>query len=195
MKTKNIRKILKTALKNGKALKIKQRYDSLMRYGYPVGMADDWVVFHRITTGVMTLNGYMAVRVQDIEGVRTDTDFLMRALSALGESPMMQPDVVLTDLPQLLQSANERFPLLTVHLEAKWPDRLFVGRVDKIGKNAVHLLEIRSDAHWRRSISKYRYKDITQVAFGDGYVNALWMLGQQEWLARQESQQDGRNST
>lgn len=194
MKSPKIRKILKTALVAGKALQIKRRYDSFTRYGYPVGLDDDWVLFHQIHADVMTLNGYMAVRLVDLETVKADTGFLMRALTALGERPLPQPEIILTDLPRLLLSANERFPLVTIHPEVRSPDACYIGRVEKMGKNTIHLWEITPEARWRKAINRHPYKDITLVEFGDGYANALWMLGQKEWIARNENSQDERNS-
>jgi hypothetical protein len=194
MKIQKIRKTLATALAAGNALQIRRRHCGFNEYGYPVGIAEEWVLFHAIEADVMTLNGYMAVRIKDIEKVRPDTDFLMRALSALGESPIRQPDIILADLPSLLQSANEKFPLLNIHLEVRRPEECYVGRIARVGKNKIHLWSISPKARWWNSTYKYSYEEITLVEFGDGYVNALWMLGQQEWLIRSESIQDERNS-
>lgn len=194
MKSQKIRKILNAALKKGYALRFRRRQNSFNEYGYPVGIGEEWALFHVIEPDVMTLNGYMAVRVDDLEKVEPDTDFLMRALAALGEKPLVQPEISLNDLSSLLQSANARFPLVNIHLEDSRPGECYVGRVARVGKNRAHLWDISANARWRKTTYSYPLKDITLVEFGDGYTNALWMLGQKEWLARNEGAQDERNS-
>ena len=195
MKSLKIHKILKKSFKKGNALRFRRRHNDFDEYGYVVGMGDEWVLFHVIAADVMTLNGYMAVRIEDIEKAQTDTGFFRRALSALGESPLAQPGISLTDIPSLLQTANERFPLLNLHFEVRRPGKCYIGRVEKVGEKRVHLWEITPEAQWRETTWQYPLDDLTLVEFGDGYTNALWMLGQKEWLARNGRSHDEHNAS
>jgi hypothetical protein len=150
--------------------------------GYVVGVSELFVMLHVLDPDVMNLNGYIVLRREDIRRYRIRDDgefFLHRALKLKGIEPVLQPQINLLDFPELLASANERFPLITIHREIMNPETCFIGRVQKQTDKTVTLEEISPAAKWERT-RRYNFKDITRIDFGGGYEEALALVAQHE---------------
>jgi hypothetical protein len=85
--------------------------------------------------------------------------------------------VSVSSIEDLLRSAGRAFPLVTIHRESVNPDVCQIGRVVKVERGRVWLLEIDPDAKWKREPTPYRLSEITRVDFGGDYECALHMVG------------------
>ena len=83
----------------------------------------------------------------------------------------------MANIKDLLLSAREAFPLVTIHREQVDPDVCWIGRVHGVNRGRVSLLEIGPDAAWGDTPEEYRIREITCVNFGGDYENALYLVG------------------
>lgn len=129
--------------------------------------------------GDMRFDGFVCCRLADIRRLRVPCPygaFAEAALKKRGERKPKKPRVTLDSLPQLLESANRAFPLVTIHRE-KASDGCEIGRIIGIEKGRVSLLEINPDASWEKGPAAYPLREITRVDFGGGYEEALHLVG------------------
>lgn len=150
--------------------------------GYIVGVSESLVMLHVLCDNLMLLNGYTVLRTTDIRRYQIKDErecFMHRALKLKGIAPVPQPEISLSDHISLLTTADERFPLLTIHQELKYPNMCFIGKVEKLTKKKLTLEEIDPNAQWSRTRS-YKLKHITRIDFGDGYAGALDLVSAHE---------------
>jgi hypothetical protein len=155
--------------------------------GYVVGVSDDFVLMHILDPNLY-LNGYSVLRVGDIADIHilnSAESFMDRALKLRGIEPVLQPGIDLTGLPALLESANQHYPLITLHCENLDENICYIGRIRKMAEKKLVLEEINPCAQWER-VRCYKFKDITRVDFGGGYESALALVAEHEAsIARQ----------
>lgn len=151
--------------------------------GYIVSLSETFVLLHVLDGGHhMTLNGYVALPINEIKRVRVLDDydsFSDRALKLKGIFPQPQPDILLLDFPGLLSSADAHFPLISLYQERLDRGCCFIGRVQKLAKRSVRLHKINPAARWIET-EKFFFEDITRIDFGGGYEEALWLVSQNE---------------
>jgi hypothetical protein len=122
MDTEEIRASLEEAIRAGSLLDVSRSCDEHRLTGFVVGVGAEWLLLHQVNTDVMVTNGYTAIRRADVTETRVDGSFVPRALSLRGERGIPLPGVRLDALPELLAGLAERFPLVNVHTERRWPD-------------------------------------------------------------------------
>src|SRR5207244_3608196 len=101
-----------------------------------------------------------------------DESFISRALRLFGREPVIPVGIDLSDWAGLLTSVQRRYPLLMIETEKKEPGCGFIGRVVKQTARRMVLETVNTQGRWADK-QKFAFKDITQVVFDDGYVNAL----------------------
>ena len=124
------------------------------------------------------LNGYTVIRNDDVRRYRIldePSSFINRALKLKRIRPQPKPMVSIESMPELLSSANEGFPLITIHREKISDEVCYIGRLDKMTEKTFTLYEIDPDAEWE-GVHRYRFSDITRVDFGGGYEEALALV-------------------
>jgi hypothetical protein len=67
--------------------------------------------------------------------------------------------------------------LITIHLEETKPDVCYIGRIIDLNSEQLTLLEIDPDAEWDYKPEVFSLREITQVNFGGGYEDALYLVG------------------
>jgi hypothetical protein len=125
-------------------------------------------------------NGYQCFRVGDVRRMQAPSprsDFYENALKLRRERIPKMPRVSLASLPDLLQSASRKFPLVTIYREKVDPNVCQIGRVTKVAAGNLQMLGIDPDAKWYSSSDDYRLTEITRVDFGGGYEEALSLVG------------------
>ena len=147
--------------------------------GYVVGINDTFVLLQYLNSDTVTLSGYIALPLKQVKRVYVvgNENFLPRAVANKGIAPQMPLDVIITDFPGLISSANDHYPLITLVCEKKEPSHIYLGRVEQLGNKSVHLRPVDMRGEWVE-VRKFAYKDITRVEFGDGYSEALWRVTQ-----------------
>ena len=66
---------------------------------------------------------------------------------------------------------------MAIHHEQVDPDVCRIGRVLRVSRGCVSLLEINPDATWDTAPTDYPLKEITEVNFGGDYEDALYLVG------------------
>jgi hypothetical protein len=147
--------------------------------GFVVGVGRDWVLMASLDPSIH-LDGHTAVRIRDVSKVdrRGGPDtFVGRALMARGEWPPVAVEVDLDRVDDLIRTAAELSPLVTLHVEAHNPRVCFIGRPVRFGRKAVRLKEITPEAKWVERPTRWPFADITRVEFGGRYESALIIVG------------------
>lgn len=148
--------------------------------GFVVGVGDKWVLL-ALLDDLLILNGYVAVRLDDVEKVRRrggPDSMVGRALASRGQWPPVRADVRLDGkTTELLQSAAEQWPVVTLHLEHEDPTDCFVGRPVDYTTRSVDWLDISPEAEWCDNVVKHPLSQVTRVDFGGLYEEALVAVG------------------
>jgi len=124
-------------------------------------------------------DGFECFRVADVRNVREDpyAAFAEAALRKRRERVPRHPRVSVQRVDELLASAGRAFPLVTIHREQVDRKTCQIGRVEKVRRGRVSLLEIDPAAKWDEQPNGYRLSEITRVNFGGDYENALYLVG------------------
>ena len=140
--------------------------------GFVVGMSDKLLLLHVVDGSTLLLNGYSAIRLSDIHSYHVDETFVTRALRLLDRKPIVPEGIDLSGWAELLASVQRKYPLVLIETEKKEPGCGFIGRVAKQTTRYAALEKINTKGQWDET-EQFAFKDITQVEFDDGYVNAL----------------------
>lgn len=144
--------------------------------GFVVAVSDGLMLLHLVEGNTLLLNGYSALRLRDISSWRTDETFVPRALRLLERRPALPDGVSLTDWPSLIASAQQQFPLVMIETEKKTPGCGYIGLLVKQTKRHAVLKEVSPKGLWEENETTFASRDITQVKFGDGYIQSLAAL-------------------
>ncbi len=147
--------------------------------GFVVGVGNELLLLQLVDGNTLLLGGYAAVKLAHVRSYRVDKSFRTRALRLMERKPLVPDHVDLTDWASLLESLKNRYPLLMLEMEKKRPGCGFVGQVARQTSRYVTLEEVDTKGQWAEK-EKFRYKDITQIGFENGYVDALAQLVEHE---------------
>lgn len=173
---------LKRQLAKNRIIEIDRRAVSKeLTTGYLVGLSEQFLMLQLITDDYL-LDGYAVFPLNHIKRYRLVTKWnriAARALTARKLGPAVQPKICLDDLASMLTTANQRFPLITIYRERIADDECFIGKVGKMTEKTFELYQIDPGAKFDVA-RRYRFADITQVAFGGEYEKALWLVHEAE---------------
>jgi hypothetical protein len=142
--------------------------------GFVVDASENWVLAHLIDRDVAGLDGYAAVRFEglnDADVVDTDRDFIFRVLEHRGEGPI-DPGVPLEDHRSILGAVEARYPLVALGDSRRNPGEVAIGRITKVGKDAVTLRGVNTAGRWTKE-HEHPYSTIERIEFGRRYYDAL----------------------
>jgi hypothetical protein len=152
--------------------------------GFVVSMGAKWMLLQLVDdTGAF--DGHIAFRMRDIRRVRSDKTFAVRAAPQLPHWPPAAPDHVvdLNSTRQLLSTLAEASASGLIGIEkereryAQW-----IGVFDEIIGKHVYLLEVHPNGKWHKQPLGYNIRDITSVAIGGNYREALVLYI--DWAAK-----------
>lgn len=144
--------------------------------GYVVGIGSKWLLLAVLDDRIV-LDGYTAVRVDDIRKVRVkkNQSFVRRALEMREQwPPTRPPEVELDRTGDLIRSVAAAWPLVTFFAERDDPDLCYIGRPVAWSGKSADWLHITSQAEWDvDAIDRRHLRDVTRVDFGGLYEDAL----------------------
>jgi hypothetical protein len=142
--------------------------------GFVLDFNDSWILLHLLDWNTFTLNGYIAIRVQDIKRQRVfDTNgcWQSKATKANKLKPV-DPGVSIASLEEAIRSICKEFPVITIEKELVVGDACWIGRPAEFTANTITIHDLNTSAEWIGK-TKFNLKDITRLAFGGGYETAL----------------------
>jgi len=149
--------------------------------GFVVGTGPEFFALALLDDG-MRPNGFSCMRYADLTELEAPSPrdgFLRQVLELRGLSVVGELPADLADLPALLRSAGNAFPLVTIHLEAEEADAYYVGHAPTVAGSEVSLRTIDPDGVWDEGTDTFDLAAITRVDFGGAYEEALWLVGEQ----------------
>lgn len=170
--------LLIEAMRERRLVRLSRPFEPAPAMGYVVAVGPGLVLLATVSDAVR-LNGYECFRLSDIVGVEAYAypEFVEKALELRGQPLPGRPKVSVDSIEDLLATAGEAYPLVTIHLEKTDPDVCWIGRVLEIVDGHVALREIGPDAVWEPVPVAYPVQDITRVDFGGDYEAALALVG------------------
>jgi hypothetical protein len=146
--------------------------------GFVVSASPVLALLHLVSDRI-DFDGYAAIRIGDI----TDVDlafrkkgFCMKALELKQLVPRTPDGVSLADVPSLVRSVQERYPLVVIHREIAAPDECEIGRIRLASASTYALSLISPEATWVEDGRSYRFEDVTRVGFDGEYENTLALV-------------------
>jgi hypothetical protein len=170
---------LTEALRNKLLIKFWNPYDSGSTHGYVLDIGPSFFLLGLIDDSVK-FNGFQCLRISDLRGLQVPDPyerFVLAALHKRNQKMKAKPNIKLDGLPELLRSANQIFPLITIHRERVRPENCWIGKVIDITKDHLFLLQIDAHAKWDENPTRFLLREITRVDFGGGYEEALHLVG------------------
>jgi hypothetical protein len=170
---------LAAALRDKTFVKFTRPFEQGCVNGYVLDIGPGWFLLALVGNGIR-FDGFQCFRLCDVRKLQVPhpyAAFAEEALKKRSERLPKKPRVSVTSIKELLVSANQSFPLVTIHREKVDPDVCEIGRVVQVTDGQVSLLEINPDASWDAEAKHYRLSDITRVDFGGEYEEALQLVG------------------
>lgn len=143
--------------------------------GFVVGWSESLLLFHVLDTDSFRLNGYTAVRMEDVSQYRflpKGKHWIDRATKHYGIEPVPLNGISVATIADLLRTASERYPLITIHPEKKKPDVCYIGAFSSMSERIFTIEDLNCNCEWSGP-RRIRFEDVTRVSFGDGYAEAL----------------------
>jgi len=157
----------------------REAFDAQGDLGYVEALDEDLVLLSLISDDIW-FNGFSVLRIDDIselEAPHACADFIEEALRLRDEVSEAVPGVSLKEIGAAIRTSGRLFPLVVIHREVADPETCRIGRVEKVTKDSVTLLEIGPDAEWESEPSTFALDEVTRVDFGGGYEEALALVG------------------
>ncbi len=169
---------LAEALQQRRMVRIVRRFETTKVRGYVQGIGAELFLI-ALVSDRLWLDGFECFRLDDASEIEEDpyAEFAEAALRERGERLQAVPKIKLDSIAELLLSAQQAFPLVAILREEADPKIAQIGRVQRVEHGHAILHEISPGARWLREHSELRLSEITRVAFGGDYEEALHMIG------------------
>jgi hypothetical protein len=146
--------------------------------GYIVGCSDNLVVVHR-RSDRMDLDGYLIVRLRDVRTIQREFPrhaFFERAFQLKTVAPVDPGLRDISDIPTALRSVAERFPLVVLSCDRKYPNEVQIGQPTEYLKTRFRIRCIDPGADWYADEDVFTYSDIVSMEFGGEYEATLALV-------------------
>lgn len=168
--------LIDKAITTGVLVRVKNNLDEgETRYdGYVTAVSKKLIMIHLLADNI-SLDGYEVVRLRDVLDVQVPapySQFVASALTLKGEKLDESPLIDLSSMRVAIESAAERYPLITVMND---DEGCRVGQVVATGPQSFVLQEIDPAAKWIDK-TELLYSEVTRLSFGGGYETALALV-------------------
>jgi len=147
--------------------------------GFVLTRTKTWVLLAKLSAQI-DLDGWAAIRTKDIQAVTiypAEDCFEIKVLQARAQWPTTIPaGLDLSTAADILSSASDTYPMVTVHREFERPDVCWIGAVRRLEAETLSLLEVNVGGGWARKPRRFDVEDISRVEFGGGYEDALLLV-------------------
>jgi hypothetical protein len=174
------RQRLEEAARNGDLIRFHRRFEDNRVCGYVLDVGPKFFLLAHVCDRIR-FDGFECLRASDVRRIELPTpamrNFVETTLRKRREQIRKKPRIDLASVESILKSASRIFPLVTIHRENADPDVCWVGRVRRMDRGRVSLLEINPDATWDEEVTEHRAAGITRIDFDGDYEKALYLVG------------------
>ena len=109
-------------LRNGQFIRFTRRYELGFTRGYVMDVGTEFFLLAQVGDSPQ-FDGFGCYCIADVRNLSSDpyAAFAEAAMKKLGVKRPRKPNVTVASLAELLRSANESFPLVTIHRERARP--------------------------------------------------------------------------
>lgn len=170
---------LRRLMRERRFVRFTRTFEEGFARGYVLDVGPKFFLIALLQSDGIRFDGFACFRIADVRNLRPDpyAAFAEAALKKLSEPMPKKPKVRVASIEELVLSASKSFALLTIHREKIEPEVCWIGKLQKIGREEVSLLEIGPDARWDRKPTLHKLNEITAVEFGSEYERALLLVG------------------
>lgn len=168
---------LESAARSRQLVRLTRRFETSRARGYVLDVGPKFFLLSVLSDRVW-LDGFQCLRVADVSDVTSDpySAFAEKALALRGEGFPERPNVSVTNVGEMVESAGRAFPLVAIHRESVDPDVCWIGRIERVSRGRVSLVEITPSAEWVAQPTSYKLSEITRLDFGGDYEGALHLV-------------------
>jgi hypothetical protein len=146
--------------------------------GYVVALGPEFFLMEVLDDSIR-LDGFYCLRYRDVTNCKVPSpthEFVEKALQIREFTRAEKPQIDLSSIGALLESAGAASPVITIHPEEADPGTCFIGRFVHLNGNILQLMEITPDGEWDDEPEEHAIDEITRVDFGGGYEEALLLV-------------------
>ncbi|MGK3948258.1 hypothetical protein [Microbacterium sp. K2] len=135
-------------------------------------IGEQWVLAAR-TTDAGYFDGYVVLRLRDVERVTPDDTFAQEFVKIQPEWPPSFPfDIDLDSTASALGGVARQGELVGIQKENE-RNALWIGTLDEVTSRYIYLNEVRPDATWHPRPLGYKLRSITMAEVGTRYLVGL----------------------
>lgn len=174
MTTTDVRGQLADAMQARQLTRFHRRFEDGWVRGYVVGIGPEFLMLCEVSDH-LRFNGFGCYRLDGVKNLQPAPypEFVEAALEKLGQVQPDTPAVALNSIDDIVTTAGNLFPVITVYSEAE----VHIGAVASLEGGVVWLRDIGPDAAWDPQPSARRLDDLTRIDFGGAYETALALVG------------------
>ncbi|WP_019143559.1 hypothetical protein [Aeromicrobium massiliense] len=165
---------LQIALEDGHVVRIERDdLDDGDLYGLVVGLSSRWVAVEQLADRIYP-DGVALVRTKHVTQVRKDrdTDYVLRALSAMGHAPRRIDLRAETRTRDALEQASHLAPIVGFYDEHD-DSAMWVGHLGELGATDFTLHFVSTDGRWDERTDRFPYSTVTLVESGTRYLDGI----------------------
>jgi hypothetical protein len=176
---RGLRSKISRAMRERTCVRFRSKFDeSSVHGGYVYDVGSKFVLV-AIVNDRLSYDGFECFRINDLRDFEPDPygAFVERALKLRGQRKPVKPLIKMGSIGEILVTAGQYAPLVTIVREQVDPEVAWIGRILGIEKGRVRMLEIEPGAVWETEPRLHRLSEITRVTFGADYEDALYLVG------------------
>ncbi len=169
---RGLRRELQAAQRDQRLIRVVRRKSWEQHEGYVVGVSTQWCALQNVDGGLP--DGLVLLRIGDLRRLDQPTAH-PRVARTLAPWPPRLPHLIdLYDVRSVLFTAGALAPVLAVSAENVQPGVFWVGNVHRITHRYAEVQDLKPSGRWRRrGWEHYPLADITRVALGTAYLEAV----------------------
>lgn len=156
-------------------------FDKSKEFGFILDFNDKFTLIQLFDHDYFNTDGYCIFKNESVKKVRVydkEEYFLYEVVKKKKIKPKFIPKVSIENWEKILQSVQENFSLVQIENELINKNCCYIGIIEKISQKGFKLKEIDPSANWDEIPNRYKYKDLTKVAFDSAYINTLWEISE-----------------
>ena len=142
--------------------------------GFVLDFNDSLILLHLLDWNTFTLNGFVAIRLQDINRQRifNNKEYWQSKAARVKRLKPIHPSISISSLEEAIVSASKAFDLIAIEKELVADGKMWIGKLARFTKKTVSIHGLNASAEWINE-SKFNLSEITCLGFGGGYETAL----------------------